>query len=199
MSQTCKWQFDSSVRMKITDDQIIMWLKEAETVNRGMKCLMDKYQSRLYDKIWRMVQNHSDTDDVLQNVFVKIYKNISRFEAKSGLYTWAYRIAHNEALNLIRKRKSKAEVAIDYGGQSNLTAEIPLDEHTVIDRLNAAVQQLPNKQRIVFEMRYYDETPYEEMSHQLGTSVGALKASYHIAVKKIEQHLLDKDIDYGNG
>ena len=188
--------------MKITDNQIVVWLRNADTVNKGMKCLMNKYQSRLYDKIWRMVQNHSDTDDVLQNVFVKIYKNINRFEAKSGLYTWIYRIAHNESLNLIQKRKSNAVVAFDhgrFGGQYNLASESPLDELRVIKRLQAAVEQLPDKQQIVFEMRYFDEMPYKEISRQLGTSVGALKASYHIAVKKIEQYLLDKDTEYGKG
>ena len=188
--------------MEITDDQIVAWLKDSNAVNRGMKCLMDRYQQRLYSQIRRMVNSHDDTDDVLQNVFVKVYRHIGKFESKSGLYTWLYRIARNEALTLLKKKKSRAALSIDHEDlniSNTLKAEVQMDEDYVIEVLNEALDKLPEKQKLVFEMRYFDEMKYTEMSANLGTSVGALKASYHHAVKKVETYLSTKNFNYGIG
>lgn len=151
---------------------------------------MSAYQERLYWHIRKMVGTHHDADDVLQNCLIKVFRNIHSFEGKSQLYTWLYRIATNESLTFLKKNQRQATEAID--GQASvfqLQAEAPVDGDLIERKLNAAVASLPEKQQLVFRLRYYKEMSYKEMSAMLQTSQGALKASYHHAVKKVEAAL----------
>ena len=144
-----------------------------------------------------MLNGHEDTNDVLQNVMIKVYKSIQRFEGKSSLYTWLYRIATNETLTFIKSKKRKETSSIDnedLGLDKSLKAENSVDSEEVNYYLNKALALLPEKQKIVFNMRYFDQMPYDEISKILDTSVGALKASYHHAVKKIEAYINQADI-----
>lgn len=135
-----------------------------------------------------MVKTHEDTDDVLQNTFVKVYRNLDKYRSESKLYTWLYRIATNESLNHFRKAERNKSVSIDDEDSNiySLTSDNYFDGNSAQKKLASAIDTLPEKQKIVFNLRYYDEMPYKDMSEVLSTSVGALKASYHLAVKKIE-------------
>lgn len=154
----------------------------------GFRLLMSTYQEKLYAHIRRMVLSHDDTDDVLQNTFIKSYRALNNFQEKSSLYTWLYRIATNEALTFLESKKRNTVVSMD-NVQVRASHDIPSDEQ-ILEKLRLALDTLPAKQKLVFNMRYYDEMPYEQMSQILDTSVGALKASYHHALKKIETHLV---------
>jgi len=139
------------------------------------------------------VISHDDSDDVLQNTFIKIWKGLENFKEESQLYTWIYRIATNEALTHLRQKRKKNTTSIhpiEYELSKNLESDNYFSGDEIQLKLQQAILTLPEKQRLVFNMRYYDETPYEEMSQILETSVGALKASYHIAAKKIEEILV---------
>lgn len=139
-----------------------------------------------------MVTSHADADDVVQNTFIKVYKNIDRFKGESKLYTWIYRIATNESLTFLKKRQKRFSESIDAGNSNlthNLKADTYFDGNAIQMKLQNAILLLPDKQKAVFNLRYYEEMPYSDMSEILETSVGALKASYHHAVKKIEEHL----------
>jgi RNA polymerase sigma factor (sigma-70 family) len=154
--------------------------------------LVRKYQERLYWHVRRMVVTHDDTNDVLQNIFIKIWKNLGDFREESNLYTWLYRIATNEALTWMEQQKRRTSVSLSEDEElysERLVAEKGFDPNKIEWKLQQAIQTLPEKQKIVFNMRYYDEMPYEDMAGILGTSVGALKASYHHAVKKVEAFL----------
>jgi RNA polymerase sigma-70 factor (ECF subfamily) len=148
----------------------------------------------LYWHIRKIVIGHDDTDDVLQNTFIKVWKGLESFKGESRLYTWMYRIATNEALSLLRQKQRQRTSSI-HPIEYELSRQLESDEYFTGDEIQLKLQQailtLPEKQRLVFNMRYYDETPYEEMSEILETSVGALKASYHIAAKKIEELLVN--------
>ena len=171
------------------DEQILSMLKKTATYELGFRTLMVKYQERLYHHIRRLVTTHDDTDDVLQNTFVKVHRGIAGFREQSGLYTWLYRIATNEALSFLQLRKRKSALSLDYGDMAiheKIAGDVFFDGDAAQARLLTALETLPVKQRAVFNMRYYDEMGYEEMSKVTGTSVGALKASYHHAAKKIE-------------
>lgn len=144
--------------------------------------------------IRRMVVDHDDTDDLVQETFIKIWKNLRNFRAESNLYTWIYRIATNETLSFLQKRKRKyLFTTIDYNSKlsKNLEDDNYYNGDEIQLKLQKALLTLPDKQRLVFNMKYYDDLKYKEMSGILGTSVGALKASYHIAVKKIEKSIID--------
>ena len=157
---------------------------------KAFNLIVDEYQQRLYWHIRRMVTNHDDANDVLQNTFIKIWKALPNFKGNSKLYTWAYRIATNESITFINKRKgdmSFDEVA--YSVSQNLEADAFFDGDEAQRKLHAAVSALPDKQKAVFNLKYFEELKYEEISEILETSVGGLKASYHHAVKKIEEYL----------
>ena len=143
----------------------------------------------------RIVIDHDDADDVVQNAFIKVWKNLDNFKEDAQLYTWLYRIATNEALTFLRQKKAHLYVEFDEVA-SGLSNKLHDDNYFTGDeiqkKLQTAILTLPDKQRIVFNMRYFDEIPYEEMSQVLDTSVGALKASYHHAVKKIEDYMITK-------
>lgn len=172
-----------------TDEQILALLRAEHTYERGFRLLMGQYRERLYWHIRRLVLNHADADDVLQNTFIKIYRGIIHFEGKSKLYTWLYRIATNEALTHLQNRQRRQSQSLDDEAlflANRLRADEWFDGDEAQARLQIAIAQLPEKQRIVFNLRYFEEMPYEEMSAVLGTSVGALKASFHHATKKVE-------------
>ncbi|MCE3258608.1 MAG: sigma-70 family polymerase sigma factor [Bacteroidetes bacterium] len=181
--------------MAQVEDKVILELyKDEKTRNTALTHLISKYQKSLYWHIRKIVIDHDDSDDVLQNTFIKIWKGLENFREESQLYTWMYRIATNEALTLLRQ-KQKAQTTSIHPIEYQLSKSLESDNYFKGDEIQLKLQQailtLPEKQRIVFNMRYYDETPYEKMSEILETSVGALKASYHIAAKKIEEFLVN--------
>jgi RNA polymerase sigma-70 factor (ECF subfamily) len=156
--------------------------------------IIRKYQERLYWMIRRMVVSHEDTNDILQNVFIKTWKGLDQFREDSKLYTWLYRIATNESLNFIERQKKKRALSlddVDAGYAQTLSADKHFDANKLEWKLQKAIQLLPEKQKLVFQLRYYEEMPYEQMSKILDTSEGALKASYHHAVKKVEDYILN--------
>ncbi len=179
---------------QIDDKAILNLFRDEKTRNTALSQLIAKYQQRLYWHIRKIVIDHDDSDDVLQNTFIKIWKGLENFKEDSQLYTWIYRIATNEALSLLRQKErmnTSSIHPIEYELSKNLESDNYFTGDEIQLKLQQAILTLPEKQRIVFNMRYYDETPYEEMSQILETSVGALKASYHIAAKKIEEILVN--------
>ncbi len=175
-----------------TDSELLIQFRNPVTKERAFTSIIKKYQEKLYWHVRRMVIEHEDANDVLQNVFIRVWNGLENFREDSQLYTWLYRIATNECLTYIEQQKKRMSVALDEV-ESGLSNKIKADSHFDPNRLEwklqLAIQQLPEKQRIVFNLRYYDEMPYEEMSRVLDTSEGALKASYHHAVKKIEDYI----------
>jgi RNA polymerase sigma-70 factor (ECF subfamily) len=173
------------------DKELITDLKSEETREKAFQLLVKTYQERLYWHIRKIVVSHDDADDLLQNVFIKVWKNIATFREDSSLFTWLFRIATNESLSFLQQKKRRTIISMD-GTSDYLIESFESDAHFEGDelqkKLQLAVLKLPDKQRIVFNMKYYDEMKYEEMAEILNTSVGALKASYHHAVKKIEAH-----------
>jgi len=171
----------------LEDQQIIERFKIAETKNKAFNELLEKYQQRIYWHIRKIVIDHDDTDDVIQEVFIKIYKNLDGFREASQLYTWIYRIATNEALTFIKRRQRKFAYSIEDVNndlENKLTSGSYIDGDEIQLKLQKALLTLPEKQRMVFNMKYFDDMKYEEISEILGTSVGGLKANFHLAVKK---------------
>lgn len=180
---------------EITDEHIISLMRSPASYEKGFTILMQQYQERMYWQIRRMLNDHDDSNDVVQNVFIKVFRNFHTFEEKSKLSTWLYRIATNETLTFIQKKKQKATDEIDsVAAVAMLSAESYFDSENAQQLLKEAIAQLPEKQRLVFNMRYYDELPYDEMSKILDTSVGALKASFHHAVKKVEEYVKNYEL-----
>jgi RNA polymerase sigma-70 factor (ECF subfamily) len=164
------------------------------TREKAFEAILSKYQERLYWHIRRLVIDHEDANDVLQNSLIRSWKGLNGFRQDAQLYTWLYRIATNESLSFLEQKKKKAAVSIEDVSvwmSEQLKAEEGFDINNLEWKLQLAIQQLPEKQKLVFNLRYFDEMPYEEMSRILGTSVGALKASYHHAVKKVERAILE--------
>jgi RNA polymerase sigma-70 factor (ECF subfamily) len=157
---------------------------------------MRLYSEPLYWQIRRMVESHDDANDILQNTFLKAWQSVDGFRGDAKLSTWLYKIAFNESITFLAKERKRMSLSLD-DEESHLVNLIESDEFVDGDelalKLRKAVASLPEKQRIVFNMKYYDEMKYEQMSEILGTSVGALKASYHLAVKKVEQYFADHD------
>lgn len=178
----------------IHDSELLVQFRNPSTRENAFTAIIKKYQERLYWHIRRMLVDHEDTNDVLQNVFIRVWNGLDNFREDAQLYTWLYRIATNESLTFIEQQKKRASVPLDdvEGSISNkIKADKHFDPNKLEWKLQVAIQQLPEKQRIVFNLRYYDEMPYEEMSKILDTSEGALKASYHHAVKKIEDYIIN--------
>lgn len=177
------------------DDKILVQdFKIASQKEKAFTAIVKKYQEKLYWHIRRMVVVHDDADDVLQNMFIKVWNGLENFREDSQLYTWLYRIATNESLTFLDQQKRKFATSltdIEEGLSNKIKAESNFDANRLEWKLQLAIQQLPEKQRLVFNLRYYDELPYEEMSKILETSEGALKASYHHAAKKIEDYILN--------
>lgn len=176
--------------MQPDDLQLLQWFHQPETREKGFTAIIHKYQQPLYWHIRRLVISHADADDVLQNVLLKVWKGLDAFREESNLYTWLYRIATNESLSFLAKEQRRGSFNIDEEHVNpalvdKLQAEPHFNAAQIEWKLQSAIQQLPEKQRIVFNMRYFDEMSYQTMSEVLQTSEGALKASYHHAVKKI--------------
>ena len=170
----------------------IAQLLNPETQNEAFRKLLQLYQKPLYNHIRNMVLNHDDTDDVLQNTFLKIYSNLGNFKGESKLYSWMYRIATNEAISFIQQRARKQGISNEEVQQkaiNKLESDVYFDGNEIQLKLQKAIAVLPEKQQLVFKMKYFEELKYEEISDALGTSVGALKASYFHAVKKIQDFL----------
>ena len=176
----------------LSDSELLDLFRKEESRNYAFNLLVRQYQQRLYAFIRRMVTDHDEAKDVLQNVFLKAWTGLNGFRADAQLYSWLYRIAHNESLNHLRKMRRGLFVS-DESVMEKLTTTLDSSEHFSGDaiqrKLQRAVMRLPDKQRAVFTMKYFQEMKYTEISDATGTSVGALKASYHIAVKKIEAWL----------
>lgn len=166
------------------------WLEG--TREKAFTLIIKKYQEKLYWPIRRMVVNHEDANDILQNVFIKVWKSLNGFRSESSLYTWLYRITINETLSFLKKESTKLNVSLDDHDRAlQLKNEPEFDARKLEWKLAQAIQLLPEKQRMVFNLRYYDEMPYATMSEILETSEGSLKASYHHAAKKIEEYIIN--------
>ena len=175
-----------------SDTELLVQFRNPLTKEKAFTSIIKKYQEQLYWHVRRMVIEHEDANDVLQNVFLRVWNGLENFREDSQLYTWLYRIATNECLTYIEQQKKRIAVPLDEtesGFSNKIKADSHFDANRLEWKLQLAIQQLPEKQRIVFNLRYYDEMPYEEMSRVLETSEGALKASYHHAVKKIEDYI----------
>lgn len=174
--------------------QIIQDLKHPKHRHKAFEALVQLYSEQLYRQIRRMVYSHDDANDILQNSFIKAWTNIENFRGDAKISTWLYRIALNETLNFIHREK---EIVPIEDAEQNFTNRLVADEYFDGDetelQLQYAISLLPEKQRIVFQLKYYEEMKYEEMSKILDTSVGALKASYHHAVKKISEFFTTND------
>lgn len=176
----------------LADEEILKMYKEESSRNMALHHLIEKYQQKLYWQIRKIVIDHDDADDVMQNTFIKVWKGLENFKEEAQLFTWLYRIATNESLTFLRQKQKRNTTSlhpIEYQLSKSLESDVYFDGDEIQLKLQQAILTLPEKQRIVFNMRYYDEMPYEEMSGVLETSVGALKASYHHAAKKVEEFL----------
>ncbi len=180
--------------IKSTDQELLESFRETATKERAYTVIIKKYQERLYWHIRRMVVDHEDANDVLQNMFIKVWKGLENFREDSQLYTWLYRIATNECLTFLAQQKKRSAISlsdVENGLSNKIKSDTGFDANKLEWKLQLGIQSLPEKQRIVFTLRYYDEMPYAEMSRVLDTSEGALKASYHHAAKKIEDFILN--------
>ncbi len=178
------------------DPALIARLRDPATCRDAFNDVIRCYTEPLYWQIRRLVENHDDANDILQNTFLKSWSSIENFRGEAKLSTWLYKIAVNESISFLARERKRNSVSID-DEESMLVNAIEADEWVDGDelalKLRKAIASLPEKQRIVFNMKYYDDMKYEEISEILGTSVGALKASYHLATKKIEQYFTDND------
>ena len=173
-------------------NQFIKSLLSPETQEVAFKKLLADYKERLYWHIRKIVINHEDADDVLQNTFIKVFENVSKFKGNSNIYTWMYKIATNESLNLLSKKSRKLGISNEEWIEKQadqLESDVYFEGDAMQLKLQKAIATLPEKQRLVFNMKYFEEMKYEKMSEILETSVGGLKASYHHAVKKIKYQI----------
>lgn len=174
------------------EEQLVIELQTASSRENAFRELMTLYKERLYWHIRKIVISHDDSDDVLQNTFIKVYKNIDKFKGDSKLYSWMYRIATNEAithLNKNAKRYSMSSQEMQTKAVNNLASDVYFEGDDIQLKLQKAIASLPQKQQLVFNMKYFEEMKYKDMAEILETSEGALKASYHLAAKKIEAYL----------
>ncbi len=182
--------------MQISDPELVKLILDPENRQKGFEQLIKKYQQKIYWHIRKMVIDHDDADDVVQETFIKVWQGLQNFRGDAQLYTWIYRIATNESLNFLQKKRRQNHVPLENDDSLDLlnTLENSISQNYVSGdeiqlKLQKALLQLPDKQRLVFNMKYYEDMKYEDIAEITGTSVGALKASYHLAVKKIEEFL----------
>ena len=171
------------------EQEFINRLLNPKTQNQAFQQLLRDYQRPLYNYVRSIVLNHDDADDILQNVFIKIFQNLKNFKGESKLFSWMYRIATNESLTFLKQKSKNSGISsetLQNKTIDNLEADVFFDGNEIQIKLQKAIALLPEKQQLVFKMKYFQELKYEEISEILGTSVGGLKASYHLAVKKIE-------------
>ena len=176
----------------ISETQLIKHLKSEKHKEQAFRELISLYKERLYWQIRHIVKSHDDTDDVLQNTFIKIYKNIHNFKEESKLFSWMYRIATNESITFINKKAKRLQITNETVQQlalEHLRSDVYFEGQAIQLKLQKAIATLPKKQQLVFNMKYFEDIKYKDMAEILETSEGALKASYHIAVKKIEAYL----------
>lgn len=176
----------------IDESEFIARLKNSSTKEAAFRELLNLYKERLYWHIRKIVLSHNDADDALQNTFIKVHRSIDKFKGDSKLYSWLYRIATNEAITLINKNAKRLQITDqEYQTKAinNLTADVYFEGDAIQLKLQKAIATLPQKQQIVFNMRYFEDLKYKDMADILETSEGALKSSYHIAAKKIEAFL----------
>ncbi len=174
------------------EERLLISLQTDKDINAAFSQLVKLYQQRLYWHIRNMVKNHDDADDILQNVFIKVYNNIKKFKGDSKLYSWLYRIATNESITFLNQKSKKYNISNEELSQQliqNLEADVYFEGDEMQLKLQKAIALLPQKQQQVFNMKYFQELKYREISEILETSEGALKASYHLASKKIEEFL----------
>lgn len=178
--------------MPLNDIELLKLIQDPKTKEKGYRILVENYQKRVYGIIRKMVIIHEDADDICQNTFIKAFRNIQNFKGNSGLFTWLYRIATNESLNFLEKKKRRYFFPVE-DHHEVMMGYLDHSSHITGDDIQRTLQKivlkLPEKQRLVFNLKYFEDLSYEEMSKITGTSVGALKASYHHAVKKIENEL----------
>ncbi len=186
----------NEIAVDLDDKELFRLFMDEFTKEKAFTMIVKKYQERLYWHIRRFIVHHEDTNDILQNVFVKAWKGLHNFRQESGLYTWFYRVATNECLTYVANEKKKIAMSLsdeDNGLSNRVKAESGFDFKNIEWKLQLAIQALPNRQRAVFNLRYFDEMPYEKMSEVLETSVGSLKASYHHAAKKVSEFMLKEN------
>lgn len=185
---------NASEMAKIDEQDILKRIQDPQSRRRAFEEIVSVYSRQLYWKIHYVVQNHDDTDDVLQNTFIKAWKGLENFKGDSAIFTWLYRIAYNESLTFLKQRKLMTSIDDeDFVEQASFVADEYFDGDNTQELLMQAVSTLPAKQRQVFCMKYFEDKKYEEISDLVGTSVGALKASYHIAVEKITNFIKSKE------
>ncbi len=173
-----------------TDNELVGLFRDANRKHYAFNLLVRKYQEKIYYFVRRLVIDHDDADDVVQNIFIKVWNNLDSFREDSKLFTWLYRISVNESLSFLKSKQLRSYLSLSSPEAmmvKSLRDEPYFDGQEIQKRLREAIIRLPKKQQLVFNMRYYDDLSYDEISEILGTSVGALKASYHFAVKKIEE------------
>lgn len=187
----------------ISDSELLLQFQDELKRHDAFSQLIKKYQQKIYWHIRKMVVDHDDADDVVQETFIKVWQGLQNFRSDSQLYTWIYRIATNESLNFLQKKRRQNHVPLENEDSLDLlnTLESSISQDYISGdeiqlKLQKALLQLPDKQRLVFNMKYYDDMKYEEISEITGTSVGALKASYHLAVKKIEENLSKQEVSF---
>ncbi|MBP9925394.1 MAG: RNA polymerase sigma factor [Cyclobacteriaceae bacterium] len=174
------------------DQELLLKIRNPETLSYGFNLLVRTYQQRVYWHVRKMVIDHDDADDLTQEVFIKVHKHIGSFREDAQLFTWIYRIATNECLTFLNKKRRRFFLPLEDVGKelsSRLDISSDISGEDIQIKLQKALFKLPDKQRLVFNMKYFDELSYEDMSEITKTSVGALKASYHHAVKKVEDYL----------
>ncbi|MCX8080377.1 MAG: RNA polymerase sigma factor [Bacteroidia bacterium] len=179
---------------KEIENKILELIRQPGKENMALKLLIDTYQKPVYWQIRRILISHDDADDVLQNTFIKAWQGLKNFEGKSSLFTWLYRIAINESLQFLRKKAKENNIPYEeVSGMlcNTLAADQNFKGDYIQKKLHEAIQHLPEQQRLVFTIRYFDELPYEQIAEILDTTVGSLKVSYHNAVKKIEEYILN--------
>jgi RNA polymerase sigma-70 factor (ECF subfamily) len=177
-----------------TDKELLEKFRDPKTSNYAFNLIVKKYSKRLYWHVRKIVIDHDDSNDVIQNTFIKVWKNLGEFREDSQLYTWMYRIATNEALSFLKQKKTKFLIPfgdVEHELSNTLTTENHFTGDEIQMKLQKAILTLPPQQRLVFNMKYYDDLKYEEIAEILNLTVGGLKASYHHAVKKIEKYLLE--------
>ncbi|QIE60750.1 RNA polymerase sigma factor [Rasiella rasia] len=180
----------------VQEQELVTLLQNNTERDRAFRLLISQYKERLYWHIRKMVINHDDADDVLQNTFIKVFKNIDTFKGDSKLYTWLYRIATNEAITFMKKRAKLKNTTVEEVQEhaiSNLESDVYFEGKAIQLQLQKAIATLPHKQQLVFNMKYFEDHTYEALSEILDTSVGGLKSTYHIAVKKVTAYLTENE------
>lgn len=180
----------------MSDEELLALFQDPDTRRNAFNLLVRKYQQKVYWMVRKIVIDHDDSNDITQEVFIKAWTALEKFRGDSQLYTWLYRIATNESINFLNKKRKRFFIPIN-DVEAELADKLESDPLIAGDeiqlKLQKAILKLPEKQRLVFNLKYFEELPYEDISEITGTSVGALKASYHFATKKIEEFLKDTD------